>query len=84
MNEDKGYEYPYAHPKGKEINELKRDIDIEFKKIIELREISRDAYKKSMESLKMMGDSNNVIFDKLHAIGEKMVELQAIIESPLI
>ncbi len=77
-------EYPDHHPRAKEIEELKRDIEAKYEVVKFNEEAARSFFKEAMESLKKMGEAHKGIHKTFKEMAEKLKELKAIIDSPTI
>lgn len=76
--------YPHAHPKGKEIEELKAQIEEKYKSIELHKEAARTYYKAAFEQFKLMGGEQVAADTEIKELVALLKSLQTIIEAPLI
>lgn len=77
-------DYPYSHPKGAEINEIKGKIDICFTGIKKAEEDCREDYKRGLEAFKEMGENMRFRDEQLKELASLMEKLEGVITGPLI
>jgi len=77
-------DYPDGHPKGKEISELKDQIDESFKRYKEVMEKARLQYKIADGAYREMGKGLNEAQKILEEVAPKFEELKDLVITPLI
>jgi hypothetical protein len=81
-SDSEGIKYPYAHPRGEQIHNLKKEIDGYHKSASSSLSDARLAY--AEKDWKLMGDKIKEVFEFHRKVGLGLVELESIITSPLI
>lgn len=81
-NADQEIEYPYPHPRGKEISQKKSDIDKLMSSIKLNHKEARECFKSG--DLKMMGEKLNQFYIETEIVANLLEELEELITSPLL
>ena len=74
--------YPDIHPKKDEIAKLKSLINVKYRDMRTLEEVSRNHYREAMKDLKLMGECHEQVHDYMKQIVDDLDKMKDIIDSP--